>query len=1462
MKIIIKLVFLFLSFTPASSFGFQGNITDPGLIGEIEAKWKPGIIFDVYFPDGGHCTCAITSFKIDGDRKVMRLDLDPRGGNWGPSVGGRTEVPIGPLPDGPSVSETDGSRNSPAHGAKSDQENIEAGQSGTSSTSTEEVGVGAGVGVIEGFAGVAGVLIERSPDANALKENQEAIAADKSAISENEQKIREGELNAKKRIEEVGDEFRKGREALVDLRSDNWRGPDKNSIVKSTLIAPGSGYVEPVLQAIKSVPAGYTSQPIEKNDVQCGSVIFVDSLSLGETIPLNGTPFSLVYFSDRVIGRRGDYQVEIPAQAGQKKSVGSVLTIKLAGRSNSVDISPWSFGFGFAWDGSDSQGKQVWSKARAELALNNPPMSWTTFVGNFKPAYLGLGGWGLNVIHYLSFEEGIIYLGNGQTRAVKGSLATLSDRIELPSADGLEVYAFDSKGLHRETRLGLTGGVLWTFSYDQNGEILSVTDSYRNTTSFLRTNGSKLIKVVSPYGQETELTLDNEGYLARVANNRDENFQMAYRSGGLMSEFKKPNGQVNRFSYNSMGYLFRDDSAGGASLRFKGHLSNGSGSPVDLNMTTSEGRKTDYLLSRSNDGFYERKKTFPDGTTSVMRFKSGESETLMTSDFKLKTDFQPDVRFKEKLSFPTRTQFTINELAEFPIEVNHSQDVTGFLSPFDFSSLTTRLTINGKAITEVFDRSSRQTISTSAMGRKTTYQIDDFGNRVSERVGHLTPTQYSYDQRGRLFGVTRGKRKTEFHYDNQGFLESIVDPLLREVRYSYDEARRTKRETLPDGRFVDYQYDLNGNLISLTPPSRPAHQFKFNVFELVASYLAPSLHEEAAAAAAATATETRYSYNRDKQLNGIVFPGGEQVAIKYGQKTGRLEQVVTNRGSYAYTYHSSGPIKTIISPDEIELDFSYYGSLPRSQSTKAFGRENRLEFGYNKDLRVDSLKVQIGSGSSSSDSSRISSAGGSNSGHPSDEITYNYDDDGFLTQAGEATIGLDPATGSVVSSKLGKIKETYGYDQEYGELKMMALSFNEQDLYQETLTRDELGRIINKKVIPVGKKPFEFSYSYNPAGQLSSVHKDNELISKYEYDFNGNPILKVKDGKELASSFDTQDRLVSDSMREYAYNPRGQLRLVTDKVPQTLQTQFNYDLVGNLVSVTLPDGKAIDYLTDGLNRRVAKKINGQLTEQYLYQSQLQIAALLDSEGRLVSRFVYGTKANVPDYLIKADRTYKIFSDHLGSPKLVIDTETGAVVQQIEYDEFGAVLSDSNPGFQPFGFAGGLYDSDTKLVRFGARDYNPTVGRWTSKDPIGFNGGDTNLYGYVINDPINFIDPDGEHPVLVGAAIGVFFGAFLTPTPTDTPTSPIGEGARVLGGAAAGAAMGAAVGMFATGYEFTFAGMRFAPFGNRTNNPVGQLPHYHRRSIDPKTGQTIPGQGIGRHRPWEVKSPDKNFCDRF
>jgi len=88
------------------------------------------------------------------------------------------------------------------------------------------------------------------------------------------------------------------------------------------------------------------------------------------------------------------------------------------------------------------------------------------------------------------------------------------------------------------------------------------------------------------------------------------------------------------------------------------------------------------------------------------------------------------------------------------------------------------------------------------------------------------------------------------------------------------------------------------------------------------------------------------------------------------------------------------------------------------------------------------------------------------------------------------------------------------------------------------------------------------------------------------------------------------------------------------------------------------------------------------------------------------------------------------------------------------------MLDTNPGFQPFGFAGGLYDPQTGLVRFGVRDYDPETGRWTAKDPIGFDGGDTNLYGYVVNDPVNLFDPLGTDWVDTTANISAGIGDAL------------------------------------------------------------------------------------------------------
>ena len=165
----------------------------------------------------------------------------------------------------------------------------------------------------------------------------------------------------------------------------------------------------------------------------------------------------------------------------------------------------------------------------------------------------------------------------------------------------------------------------------------------------------------------------------------------------------------------------------------------------------------------------------------------------------------------------------------------------------------------------------------------------------------------------------------------------------------------------------------------------------------------------------------------------------------------------------------------------------------------------------------------------------------------------------------------------------------------------------------------------------------------------------------------------------------------------------------------------------------------MQYLIDAANRRVGKKVNGVTTQRLLYSGDLKPVAEVDSAGRVVTRYVFATHENVPEYMVRGGVVYRFVLDHIGSVRLVVNSQTGGIVQRLDYDEFGNVLFDSNPGFQPFGYAGGLYDQQTKLVRFGARDYDATAGRWTAKDPVRFRGGDPNLYGYVLNDPVNRVD---------------------------------------------------------------------------------------------------------------------------
>jgi RHS repeat-associated protein len=374
-----------------------------------------------------------------------------------------------------------------------------------------------------------------------------------------------------------------------------------------------------------------------------------------------------------------------------------------------------------------------------------------------------------------------------------------------------------------------------------------------------------------------------------------------------------------------------------------------------------------------------------------------------------------------------------------------------------------------------------------------------------------------------------------------------------------------------------------------------------------------------------------------------------------------------------------------------------------------------VERTYDNDLRVGSLQV-----------------------NSEPAVFYGYDGDSLLTQAGDLQIIRHPDHGLVTDTTLGQVTTNRSHNQ-FGEWESYTASFAGAPLFQTSFVRDDLGRITEKTETVDGVSTI-YEYFYDLAGRLDLVYRDGFQISDYDYDPNSNRAAYTDEfGVTVTGTFDDQDRMLSYAGATYTYSDNGEL---TSKTEGGLTTSYFYDVMGNLRNVTLPDGTEIEYIIDGRNRRIGKKVNGVLVQSFLYANQLNPIVELDGAGNVVATFVYGSRVNVPEYIIKGSETYRVISDHLGSPRIVVDAATGAVAQRLDYDEFGRVLQDTNPGFQPFGFAGGIWDADVGLLRFGARDYEAKTGRWTAKDASGIRGRQANFYSYALADPVNNFDITG------------------------------------------------------------------------------------------------------------------------
>ncbi len=464
---------------------------------------------------------------------------------------------------------------------------------------------------------------------------------------------------------------------------------------------------------------------------------------------------------------------------------------------------------------------------------------------------------------------------------------------------------------------------------------------------------------------------------------------------------------------------------------------------------------------------------------------------------------------------------------------------------------------------------------------------------------------------------------------------------------------------------------------------------------------------------------------------------------------------------------------------------------------------------------------------------------------------------------------------------------TFGYD-------------NENKLTSRTFPNDLLKRL---KDVSSTATLFDRQYSYNPTNQIGQIAELTQ-IKNFTYD-----IVERLTGMTNGSANESYtfngvgNRTASHRSASYGYQP-------FNKIASTATATMRYDSNGNVVQKSEGSNfwryvwdyenrltqastrkQTVRYLYDALGRRVRRHTPGlRESTKFIYDG---LDVVMDNDVNTgITKYQNGLGIDNKLKMVTSGQAKYFLQDHLGSTVGLADA-TGTLTSQTAYDSFG---NQTGALATRYGFTGRERDDFTGLMYYRARFYDAKLGRFISEDPIGFGGGDVNLYGYVWNNPLHFVDPMGldgwgndfadwadektayarnywqgdpqswvwNGSVNTGADLAHGFsdmfrvGSGLGCAIYSEDENPYGRAAFVAMDVARAAGIFTALaGPIAKpasiGKEYSFGNnFRIAPFGNRTGHPIGEWPHYHRPIPDParRPGHNLPGQTMKNHRPWE------------
>ena len=995
----------------------------------------------------------------------------------------------------------------------------------------------------------------------------------------------------------------------------------------------------------------------------------------------------------------------------------------------------------------------AYPSAFGRLAFTRTYNSQSTYTGP-----LGLG-W----THPFDFElkelrPGVIHVRNGAGNGrfyelVSGSTDTYRPAAPARDTSMLVKYAggfteTERSGLRREFDSG--GRVLaainragWqiTFTYS-DGLLATVTDPGGRTLSFSYADG-KLTRVEGPGGLFSTYSYDTQSQLVSVADALGTRWTYTYgdSSPPRLTSVRDANGNVvEEHTYDDEGRVIFTRGAGGLQARTLEYV-DGSTTRV----TDSLGRVTAYtfgvfgdqpLITRIEgpcpcggpDGTFEYdvqgrrvRQTDAQGHAAAFEYDADGNLVKVSDAFGQVTTLTYNA-FGQVLTTtdPTgaATTFTYEEITGFLLQVTNALGHTTTLAadPNNLPGAVTNL--RGNRTTFTYATTGLLSVATDPTGATTSFSYDPAGRLLETRDPLGGTIRTSYNLRGRLLTVTDPLGAvTQFRYDLAGNRVGLTDPKGRETTYTYDAANRLIAVTDASGGTTSYSYDTEGNLLRITDTQGQTTVFAYDGHNRLIRRTDPLGASEVFVYDAVGNRTNRtdrngqtitYTYDALNRLAEKTHPNGTAVSYSY-DAGGRLLSATDINGTLAFTYDALGRVLTATSQDGRTLTYSY------DPAGNRVGLQNET-------------------------------------GHLT---TYAYDSRNLLTmltdpRAGVFHVAYDRLGRRTRLTRPNRTRTTYTYD---AASRLTALTHQGHwgPFEVLTYTYDAAGNRIGD-----GRNHLRHQYAYDALDHLTAVLRQSHRghfhpEERYSYDAVGN---RLTGPEHQAYQYDAANRLTEDSTHTYAYDANGNLVEKRRHRDGSLSA-YTYDAEDRLVQVLTPRTE-VTFEYDPLGRRIEKRVvrwhdedgdyepgpeeeGSPRTIRYLYDQE-DILATFTNTGREHARYTHGPGIDEPLAEARAHHTRFYHADVLGSIG-ALSGKHGHPVRHYRYTAFG-FPEDHRRDSQPYRYTGREWDKEVGLHFYRARYYAPHLGRFMQEDPIGFAGGDSNLYGYALDDPINSVDPYG------------------------------------------------------------------------------------------------------------------------